>query len=129
VHATVDDFVGDYPMAATLQPDVRSRLDLIDWVSPTKAVYMSEAAKAIDFTTTAGCSRSAANRTVKPATDTAQLDDPSAQQLCRLHAELCRPRTGTPVVSTSLHAAVQTADAFMASFNVAKSAVNNTRAA
>jgi hypothetical protein len=84
VHATVDDFkVGDYlPMAATLQPDVPeiSTLDLIDWVSPTKAVYMSEAAKAIDFYHNGGMSgRSAANRTVKPATDTAQLDDPSAQ--------------------------------------------------
>jgi hypothetical protein len=73
VHATVDDFsVGDYPMAATLQPDVPDagpdRLG-----QPTKAVFMSEAAKAIDFTTTVDVHCSAANRTVKPATDTAQL--------------------------------------------------------
>jgi hypothetical protein len=52
VKATVDDFkVGDYmPMAATLQPDVPeiSTLNLIDWISPRKALFMSEA-KAIDF--------------------------------------------------------------------------------
>jgi hypothetical protein len=53
VHATVDDFKrrrlshGRHPAAGRARP-----LDLIDWVSPTKAVYMSEAAKAIDFTTT-----------------------------------------------------------------------------
>ena len=51
VHATIDDFkVGDYlPMAATLQPDVPEidTLDMMDWVMPTKAVFMSEANKAI----------------------------------------------------------------------------------
>jgi hypothetical protein len=96
-----------------------STLDLIDWVSPTKAVYMSEAAKAIDFYHN-GMSRSAANRTVKPATDTAQL------------VTLLHPRTGTPVVAPrpgDFTLPFKRADAFMASFNVAKSAVNNTRAA
>jgi hypothetical protein len=51
VHATVDDFSrrlpahGRHPAAGRAEIS----LDLIDWVSPTKAVYMSEAAKAIDF--------------------------------------------------------------------------------
>jgi hypothetical protein len=44
--------VGDYlPMAAALQPDVPeiSTLNMIDWVSPMKAVYMSEVSKALPF--------------------------------------------------------------------------------
>jgi hypothetical protein len=45
VKATVDDFkVGDWLMAATLQPDVPEiDSELIDRISPRKALFMSEA--------------------------------------------------------------------------------------
>jgi hypothetical protein len=69
---------------------------------------------------------------VKPATDTAQLVPFCTAKLCRLHAERAAqgqepqwwPRPGDPFTLP-----FKRADAFMASFNVAKSVVNNTRAA
>jgi hypothetical protein len=119
VHATVDDFsVGDYrpwppPCSRTCEI---STLDLIDWVSPTKAVFMSEAAKA------------------------RLLPQRYVTQRCESYGEAgdrhgaagnpSAPKDRNPsggATARGLHAAVQRADAFMASFNVAKSAVNNTR--
>jgi hypothetical protein len=68
---------------------------------------------------------------VKPATDTAQLVDPSAQQSCAGYTQSVLPRTGNVVAPRPdpFTLPFKRADAFMASFNVAKSAVNNTRAA
>jgi hypothetical protein len=108
VHATVDDFkVGDYlPMAATLQPDAEISTGPDRLGQPTKAVFMSGRQGHQSYVTAARC--------------TGRIPAKSAHG--RQEPQWWRQ-------GTVFTLPFKRADAFMASFNVAKSAVNNTRAA
>jgi endogenous inhibitor of DNA gyrase (YacG/DUF329 family) len=108
-----------------------STLDLIDWVSPTKAVYMSEAAKAIDFYHNGGMFTQRCESYGEAGDRHGAAGRPfCTAKLCRLHAErAAQDRNVVAPRPDPFTLPFKRADAFMASFNVAKSAVNNTRAA